>query len=431
MKKFVPVCFMVLIIAMHCRSANAQNIGINPTGANPNPSAMLDVSATDKGVLIPRVNLLSNTDVTTIANPATSLLVYNSNATLTGGLGYYYWNGNVWIKLNDGNTTNSSNLWAMNGDHISNTNAGHVGIGMNSPASPLQVNGTDTTSLVLSSNPLALQHVSVQISDTMNTTASQSKIGLYTTVKNHSNNNIGVLSDVTSTNDVLSYGVMGNVAAYPGTNGASYGTVSFDHIDSANTYASLTHGKAVYNGVPNDNVVGAVLTNAGNGLMQWSTAGKVAFKSIKVANPPDTLFNNGTIFGPYITLKYQVEEYDFDNNYDLSSGVFTAPVSGLYHFDYSVAFEEYTPVYDNGIGMLGLNTSVSGNCSYIICGSWRSARHVNDVGLGQETEISNSVDAYLTAGTQIYPFFKTEHPFNKLIIRGDYINTSFSGHLIR
>lgn len=69
---------------------HAQNVGINTTGAAPNSSAMLDVSATNKGVLIPQVSLTSLTDATTISAPATSLLVYNTNTALSGGAGYYY-----------------------------------------------------------------------------------------------------------------------------------------------------------------------------------------------------------------------------------------------------------------------------------------------------------------------------------------------------
>ena len=63
---------------------NAQNIGINPTGTPPHASAGLDVNYTDKGLLLPRVNLTSETDATTIPAPAISLMVYNTNATKMG-----------------------------------------------------------------------------------------------------------------------------------------------------------------------------------------------------------------------------------------------------------------------------------------------------------------------------------------------------------
>jgi len=79
--------------------AVAQNVGINPTGAAPNTSAGLDVNFTNKGLLIPRVSLTSTTDVITIPSPATSLLVYNTNAAMTSGaIGYWYWNGSAWVQ---------------------------------------------------------------------------------------------------------------------------------------------------------------------------------------------------------------------------------------------------------------------------------------------------------------------------------------------
>lgn len=63
----------------------AQSVGIGTS--TPDASARLEVSATNRGVLIPRVSLTSVTDATTISNPATSLLVYNTNASLPWGAG--------------------------------------------------------------------------------------------------------------------------------------------------------------------------------------------------------------------------------------------------------------------------------------------------------------------------------------------------------
>ena len=77
----------------------SQNVGINTTGALPDNSAGLDVDFNNKGLLVPRVSLTSTTDVTTIPTPATSLLVYNTNAAMTGGaVGYWYYDGTQWIQ---------------------------------------------------------------------------------------------------------------------------------------------------------------------------------------------------------------------------------------------------------------------------------------------------------------------------------------------
>jgi hypothetical protein len=75
-----------------------KNVGIGTL--LPDNSALLDIQATDKGLLIPRVNLISVTDITTIPSPAISLLVYNTNSAITGGTGagFYYWNGTQWVQ---------------------------------------------------------------------------------------------------------------------------------------------------------------------------------------------------------------------------------------------------------------------------------------------------------------------------------------------
>jgi hypothetical protein len=71
----------------------AQNVGINTTGAVADPSAMLDVVSTTSGVLVPRM-----TDVQriAIASPATGLLVYQTNGTQQG---YWYFDGTIWVSL--------------------------------------------------------------------------------------------------------------------------------------------------------------------------------------------------------------------------------------------------------------------------------------------------------------------------------------------
>jgi hypothetical protein len=66
------------ISSMVTLSINAQNIGINSTGAPPNNSAGLDVDFTNKGLLIPRVALTARNNPAPITGPANSLLVYNT-----------------------------------------------------------------------------------------------------------------------------------------------------------------------------------------------------------------------------------------------------------------------------------------------------------------------------------------------------------------
>lgn len=86
--------FLILVIIVTGK-INAQT-GIGTT--TPHASAKLDVTATNKGFLPPRVTLTSATDAATIASPAEGLLVYNLGSV---GLqaGYYYWNGSNWATI--------------------------------------------------------------------------------------------------------------------------------------------------------------------------------------------------------------------------------------------------------------------------------------------------------------------------------------------
>ncbi|MCX8143613.1 MAG: hypothetical protein N3F62_05060 [Bacteroidia bacterium] len=112
-------------------NAQSQNVAINATGALPHASAGLDVSYPNKGVLIPRVNLTSINDVVTIPGAANSLLVYNTNAAITGGcgVGYYYWNGTQWVCFltSPGSGGGSSMAWLTNGNVGTNPAANFLG----------------------------------------------------------------------------------------------------------------------------------------------------------------------------------------------------------------------------------------------------------------------------------------------------------------
>ena len=77
----------------------------------PDASSLLEISSTNSGLLIPRVSLTNVTSQTPIAStPATSLLVWNTNAATTGGegVGFYYWDGAKWVYLYNSNNSPGS-----------------------------------------------------------------------------------------------------------------------------------------------------------------------------------------------------------------------------------------------------------------------------------------------------------------------------------
>ena len=94
---------LILLLTLVCTIGFSQ-VGIGTT--NPDPSSALDITSTDKGMLVPRVSLVNVTNATTpIASPAESLLVWNTNATVVGGsgVGFYYFRSGNWIPLSTGN----------------------------------------------------------------------------------------------------------------------------------------------------------------------------------------------------------------------------------------------------------------------------------------------------------------------------------------
>jgi len=78
-------------------------VAINTTGNEPDTSAMLDVSSTEKGFLIPR---MTEAQRTAIALPAKGLLVYQNDGTE----GFYYFDGSAWPNLSILNFFNKNNF---------------------------------------------------------------------------------------------------------------------------------------------------------------------------------------------------------------------------------------------------------------------------------------------------------------------------------
>jgi len=101
-------------------------VAVNTDGATPDPSAMLDVKSTNRGMLVPRMTTAQRT---AIASPASGLLVFDNT---TGS--FWFYSAGAWVELTD----QGSLQWTPAGSNISYT-AGNVGIGDATPASTLTV----------------------------------------------------------------------------------------------------------------------------------------------------------------------------------------------------------------------------------------------------------------------------------------------------
>ena len=90
MKKSILLVTGIIILFLFSEKVSAQgNVGI---GTNtPDPSAILDLTATDKGLLIPRMN---SAQCFAIPNPATGLFIYNTNFNQ-----FWYFDGDAWVTF--------------------------------------------------------------------------------------------------------------------------------------------------------------------------------------------------------------------------------------------------------------------------------------------------------------------------------------------
>ncbi|MCX6268298.1 MAG: hypothetical protein NTW16_13220, partial [Bacteroidetes bacterium] len=103
----------------------AQGVAINSNGAAPAPSAMLEVTASGKGMLIPRVALTGANDALTIQEPAVSLLVYNTSTAADMTPGFYYWSGARWQRL--ATVGSPGDAWGVNGNSGTNPDVNFIG----------------------------------------------------------------------------------------------------------------------------------------------------------------------------------------------------------------------------------------------------------------------------------------------------------------
>lgn len=119
----------LILLVMLSGLASIAQVGINTDNSIPDPTSMLDIKSIDKGLLIPRMDSAQRVAIST---PATGLMVYQTD----GADGFYYYDGSTWDQIGG-----SDDDWYFNGSAIYRT--GHVGIGTNNPAFPIDIQGTN------------------------------------------------------------------------------------------------------------------------------------------------------------------------------------------------------------------------------------------------------------------------------------------------
>lgn len=265
-------------ILLTSQIAFAQGVGINTL--TPDPSAALDIVSSDKGLLIPRVSLQSVSDNATVPNPATALLVYNTNAGL-GKTGFYYNAG-----------TAASPAWSLVGGGVANLALPFSQVVThNGPLFLINNNDGNSSSIAISGiavNAIAMRGATV--------------------------NGTGVVGNTSSSG-------RGVLAAAANTNGT----------------ALEVSGPIKIHGPGQSPGAGKVLTSDANGNATWdNVTGNVAFRASGIPMNGSQKIPLGSI----VKVAFAIEEYDLGLNYsDIQSSphsTFIAPLNGIYHFDLSL-----------------------------------------------------------------------------------------------
>ncbi|MBK8111180.1 MAG: hypothetical protein IPK46_13015 [Saprospiraceae bacterium] len=130
--------FVICIFAMSIIKMEAQEVGIGTN--NPDPSALLHLQSSNKGLLIPN---MTQTERLAIQNPANGLLVYQRNTDTTPSGLYINTSFNPvipsWVHITEG-----VNIWTPyvgNLNNVYSLNPGNVGIGVFDAGQKLSVAG--------------------------------------------------------------------------------------------------------------------------------------------------------------------------------------------------------------------------------------------------------------------------------------------------
>lgn len=202
------------ILILFITQLSFSQVGIGTT--NPSPSSALEIRSSNSGLLIPRVALTSTTDTNTIANPATSLLVYNSSSTNDVTPGFYYWEGS-WKTLK-GNASGSSTGWNLTGntttatDYLGTNNYNSLVFKVNNSAfSKYHPNGGIT--IGTSANANDNNSVAIGTSANASTNNQATAVGPNTTASGFQSTALGYLATASNNNSVA-MGLSSNASGF-------------------------------------------------------------------------------------------------------------------------------------------------------------------------------------------------------------------------
>ncbi len=354
---------------------HAQNIGIG-TG-NPAPSALLDLSSSNRGFLAPRMTTAQRT---AIVSPAKGLLVYDTDVNAL-----YHHNGSAWAAVGGGGgafvlpyTNSLASASAL--FNLTNTGDGKA------------IMATSTSS--------------------------------FTPAIEGNGNGTGGYGVVGNSASVSGYGIYGLNATGTAVYGFSANGGTALRGNSPSGYALLTNGNLRLTGGNTNPSAGAVLTSTdANGNAVWKTSG-IAFSVFTTANTSVTQNEERKI-------EFVNEQYDFGNSFTPYTGtttnassVFTSPVAGIYHFSTVVALTLNSSVYN--FDQVEIKLIKNGTA---IASTESTPFNQSEI---SETYNSLDIDLRLAAGDKIWVSIRQINAGNlsATSVQNGAVQNFFTGHLV-
>lgn len=130
--KYYLAISILLFLGSQFLFSQTDNVGIGTT--TPDNSAILDLSTTARGFLVPRMTSAQRTAIT---SPAQGLLVYQ----IDGTDGFYYYNGTLWLRI-----LNINSPWLLTGNAATDTTINFIGT---TDSKSLLVKTNNTTRIIV------------------------------------------------------------------------------------------------------------------------------------------------------------------------------------------------------------------------------------------------------------------------------------------
>src|SRR5882724_6777580 len=113
-KTAVLLFFFILSSIINPVKSFAQNIAINNDASLPDPSALLDIKSTTKGILVPR---MTSAQRTSIVSPVKGLLVFDNNTN-----SFWFYSGIAWVSL-----SSLGSQWSVTGNSGTDSTINFIG----------------------------------------------------------------------------------------------------------------------------------------------------------------------------------------------------------------------------------------------------------------------------------------------------------------